>query len=159
VAAVAIALGGVPLAGCGGKSGKDSSGEGAGGEEADQRQAEALAKVPQSDQTAFIQLATVIGALRARAAPVAVGTSRQLGSAAPLRKGRSQVIALRPSDPTLVKARKELLPALTRFSRAPSTGAASRRAARAAIADADRIEAGLRSYAQTRPAIGGLIPD
>ncbi|MDX6616826.1 MAG: hypothetical protein QOD60_1917 [Solirubrobacterales bacterium] len=158
--AVVVTISGFALLpGCGGGSSTDNAEKDAGGEQGQQGQAKALAQVPEADQTAFIQLATVIGVLRARAAPVAVGTSRRLGSAAPLIAGRMKVAALRPQDRDLTRLRDRLLPLLTRFSRAPSSGPASRRAARAAIAEADRIEAGLRHYSQVRPAVGGLIPD
>jgi hypothetical protein len=147
------------LAGCGGESSTDHGQKQESGDQGEEGQAKALAQVPKEDQTAFIQLATVIGVLRARAAPVAVGTSRRLGSAAPLIAGRKQVAALQPKDPDLTRVRDRLLPLLTRFSRAPSSGPASRRAARTAIAEADRIEAGLRHYSQVHAAVGGLIPD
>jgi hypothetical protein len=162
VALAVITAGFAPVAGCGGGSSADNGEQHDGGEQGDQGeegQAKALTQVPKEDQTAFIQLGTVIGALRARAAPVAVGTSARLGSAAPLMAGRAQIAALEPQDPDLTRVRDQLLPVLTRFSRAPRSGPASRRAARAAIAEADRIEAGLRHYAQVRPAVGGLIPD
>jgi hypothetical protein len=151
-----IAAAGAPLTGCGGGSGKDT---GEAGEEGEQQQEKALAKIPEADQTAFIKLATAIGTLRARAAPVAVGKSDHLVSAASLRAARSRIADLKPRDQRLARLRDQLLPVLTRFSRAPTSGSGARRAARGAIADADRIEAGLRSYTQTRPAIGGLIPD
>jgi hypothetical protein len=156
---VVVAAAGPPITGCGGGSHEDNGEGSKQGEEGEQRQAEALDKIPVADQTAFTQLATAIGTLRARAAPVAVGTSQRLASAAPLLTARGQVNSLRPSDPRLSRLRGQLIPVLTRFSRAPTSGAAARRAARAAIADADRIEAGLRRYAQGSPAIGGLIPD
>jgi hypothetical protein len=163
VALVLIVSGFTLPAGCGGGSSTGNAEKPASGDEQDkqgeQEGAKALAQVPKADQTAFIQLATVIGALRARAAPVAVGTSGRLGSAAPLIAGRRQIADLRPQEPDLTRLRDRLLPLLTRFSRAPTSGPESRRAARAAIAEADRIEAGLRHYSQVRPAVGGLIPD
>jgi hypothetical protein len=159
VALVVITSGFTLLAGCGGGSSADNGEKQESGEQGEEGQAKALAQVPKEDQTAFIQLGTVIGVLRARAAPVAVGTSGRLGSAAPLIAGRKQVAALKPQDPDLTRVRDQLLPVLARFSRAPSSGPASRRSARAAIAEADRIEAGLRHYSQVRPAVGGLIPD
>ena len=153
-------------AGCGGESSKESgenaqgeSGEGGSGEEAEGGQAEALGKIPQADRSAFFALATAIGALRARAAPVAVGSSTGLGSAASLRTARAQIAGLRPVDPQLVRVRMQLLPVLVSFADAPRSGAAAKRAAKAAIADADRIEAVLRVYSQRTPAIGGAIPD
>ena len=155
---LALALGAPALAGCGGESQKEG-GEHEAGEEAEQGQADALNKIPEADRTAFFQLATAIGALRARAAPVAVGTSAELSSAAPLRQARRQVARLHPVDPQLLRLREELMPVLARFERAPVSGEAAGRAAKAAIADADRIEAGLRAYSQRTPAIGGAIPD
>ena len=152
--------------GCGGGSGEGTgdhqeagSGEHGGGEEADQASSQALDKIPEADRTAFIQLATSIGTLRARAAPVAVGSSDALGPAAPIVTARAQVSALHPSDPRLVATRVRLIPALTVFAHAPLTGPGARRAARAAIRRADRIERGLQRYSRTQPAIGGVIPD
>lgn len=130
-----------------------------GGEEGDQAQSGALDKIPDSDRTAFIQLATSIGTLRARAAPVAVGQTDTLGPAAPIIAARSQVVALHPSDAGLVSVRRRLVPTLTLFAHAPPTGPPAKRAARAALRRADRLEAGLRRYSRTQPAIGGVIPD
>jgi hypothetical protein len=157
------------VAGCGGSDKQsaerheaesgDQSGEQGGGEEGDQAQSDALDKIPDSDRTAFIQLATSIGTLRARAAPVAVGQTDTLGPAAPIVAARAQVVALHPSDPGLVAVRRRLVPTLALFAHAPLTGPAAKRAARAALRRADRLEAGLRRYSRTQPAIGGVIPD
>ena len=155
---LALAFVGTPLAGCGGGGSQRAAEEGTSAAE-EHGQAKALGRIPAADQTAFIQIATVIGTLRVRAAPVAIGKADRLASAAPLRDGRSQVAALHPDDPRLARLRDQLIPALTRFIRAPTSAAAARRAARGAIADADRIEARLRRYARVQPAIGALIPD
>jgi len=154
---LAAAAAGALIAGCGSTSHTEAGNGGGGGDE--QGQANALSKIPAADQAAFVQIATVIGTLRVRAAPVAIGKADRLASAAPLRDGRSRVAALRPRDPRLMRLRDQLIPALTRFIRAPTSGAAARRAARGAIADADRIEARLRRYARVQPAVGALIPD
>ena len=157
----ALAAGAIALAGCGGShtgGGETDKGGGADRQQ-EQEQSQALDKIPPSDRLAFIQLATSIGTLRARAAPVAVGSSSTLGPAAPVLAARAQVSALHPSDPRLVATRARLIPALSLFARAPLTGPGARRAARAAIARADRIEHGLQRYSRTQPAIGGVIPD
>jgi hypothetical protein len=160
---------GVVAAGCGGGGSDEKKGEHAdaeqpngedeGGEEGEHGQAQALSKIPPADRAAFFGLATAIGALRVRAAPVAVGSSSHLSSAAPLRTASRQVAAFHPEDHQLQGIRAQLVPLLRRFARAPTSGPAARRAARAALADADRIEAGLRSYTKRIPAIGGAIPD
>jgi hypothetical protein len=144
------------LAGCGGS--EKENGE-KGGEEAENAAEQALEKIPQADRSAFIGLATAVGTLRARAAPVAVGTSSRLGPAGPVQAARSHVASLAPSDPRLARVRSELIPTLTRFAHAPRSGPAARLSAKQAIAAADRIEPGLRAYSRTQPAIGGLIPD
>jgi hypothetical protein len=144
------------VAGCGGSDEKNGE---KGGDEPEQAQEEALGKIPAADREAFIELATAIGALRARAAPVVVGASPRLGPAGTVLAARSQVAALQPSDPKLVRIRARLLPLLARFARAPRSGPAARTAAKRAIAAADRIEPGLRAYSRGQPAIGGLIPD
>ncbi len=159
LAAVALVVVGSLLAGCGSGSDHKAGGDGAAGEEAQQRQAEALAKIPEADRTAFFQLATAIGTVRARAAPVVVGSSDHLSGAAPLVAARTQVAGLHPADPDLVRLRDRLVPVLKSFSRASASGPAARRAARQAFSSADRIEAGLRIYARRTPAIGGAIPD
>jgi hypothetical protein len=155
---VVLVLAGLALAGCGGGSDKEN-GERRGGEEVDQAREEALNKIPTADRTAFLQLATAIGALRARAAPVAVGTASRLTRPNGILAASSQVTRLKPTDQELARLRDRLVPVLTRFAKAPISGAASRRAAKAALHHADRIEAGLRSYVQRTPAIGGAIPD
>jgi hypothetical protein len=153
-----------PIAGCGGSGGKSGEQHEAdtgeqGGDRGEGEGSAALDKIPQGDRDAFIQLATAIGTLRARAAPVAVGQVDQLGPAAPIVAARGQVVALHPTDAGLLSVRRRLIPALGRFAEAPLSGLAARRAARVAIASADRIEAGLRRYSRTQPAIGGVIPD
>jgi hypothetical protein len=153
-----LASAALALAGCGGGSDKESTEHG-GGEEADQGQADALNKIPVADRTAFFEIASALGTVRARAAPVAVGTSAQLTSAAPLVAARARVAALRPADQQLVRLRDQTVPLLTSFAHSPASGPAARRAARLAIAGGDRIEAGLRAYTQRVPAIGGAIPD
>src|SRR4051812_28618518 len=125
---LAIVFASLVFAGCGGES-HQGGGESEAGEEAEQGQAEALNKIPEADRTAFFQLATAIGTLRARAAPVAVGSSTQLSSAAPLRAARAQVAQLQPTDQQLAHLRGELLPLLARFADAPESGPAARRAA------------------------------
>jgi hypothetical protein len=147
----------VPLAGCG-SSGKEG-GEPHGAETGEQGGEDALNKIPQSDREAFLRLATSIGTLRARAAPVAIGSADRLGPAAPILAARAQVIALHPAAALLVSVRRRLIPVLSDFAGAPLSGVAARRASRRAIAAADRIEPMLRRYSQSQPAIGGVIPD
>src|SRR3954447_17485446 len=117
---LAIVSASLVFAGCGGASHKEG-GESEAGEEAEQGQAEALNKIPEADRTAFFQLATAIGTLRARAAPVAVGSSTQLSSAAPLHAARAQVAQLQPPDQQLAHLRDELLPLLAHFADAPES--------------------------------------
>src|SRR5205085_4080045 len=58
VVLLGLGLAGALLAGCGGESHRTA--EGATGEATEQGQAKALAKIPASDQTAFVQIATVM---------------------------------------------------------------------------------------------------
>jgi hypothetical protein len=127
------------------------------GEEAEREGARKGPQIPVADQTAFIQLAKGIGLVRLRAAPVIVGKHKRLASAGRLVGGRSQVARLKPRDARLRGLRDQLVGLMARFARARTSQ--SRRAARAAIRGADRIEAGLRAYSRQRPGIGGLIPD
>lgn len=153
-----VAAGVLALAGCGGGSHKENGNQ-EGGNEAEQAQQRALERIPQADRTAFLGLATSIGVVRASAAPVAVGTSSQLSPSGRLLAARSRVAALQPVDPRLIRVRAGLLPLLTSFAHAPASGPAARVAARHAIAVSNRLEAGLRAYTRSEPAIGGVIPD
>jgi hypothetical protein len=155
VVLLALAVG---WGGCGGGKETDKH-EGRGGEEGENGQAKALAKVPVADQVAFTQLAKTIGLVRVRAAPVAVGRSPRLASPAAMLAGKARIAALRPRDRALAALRDRLGIAITRFSRAPTAGPTGRRGARAALADPDRIQAGLRIYAARQPGVGALVPD
>src|SRR5437763_7968847 len=123
---VVLASAALALAGCGGGSEKKESGEHGGGKEADQGQAEALNKIPVADRTAFFEIASALGTVRARAAPVAVGTSSQLRSAAPLLAARTRVAGLRPADRELVRLRDQTARLLATFAHAPTSGPAAR---------------------------------
>ena len=152
----ALATAAMVLSGCGGGS-HESTGDRR-GEEADQAQ-KALERIPEADRAAFLELSTAVGVVRFRAAPVAVGTSARLSPPGPLLAARSRVLALHPADERLVRIRRRLTVVLTRFGHAAVSGPAARVASRRAIAAADRMEAGLRAYSGSQPAIGGLIPD
>jgi hypothetical protein len=59
----------------------------------------------------------------------------------------------------LRRLRVETLQALGRGFRAQRAGTPSRSAARAVLADADRIQQGLKQYSKAKPAIGAIAPE
>jgi hypothetical protein len=162
-AAAAVAL--IVLAGCGGADRKTSTqppakreaaskdrGAGErdrGGEEQDKGGVSAL---PLEDRRAFLQLGAASSNLRSAAALMLVkgfSPHRQRSTMLRLRKN---VALLRPHDAGLRRLRVETLRALVHGIREP-------RAARAMLADANRIRQGLKRYSNSRPAIGAIAPD
>lgn len=117
-----------------------------------------LDKIPTVDRQAFIELATASGTLRAAGAPIALGRTAQRASLQALAVTQPRIAALRPRDPTLRQTRSLLLAALVK-ARGLRQKSPTRADGRRAIRDTDRLNRALRSYAQTHPAVGGLVPD
>jgi hypothetical protein len=118
-----------------------------------------LTRIPVADREAFLELANASGALRAAAAPVALGHAARAPALGALAHARSRVSALRPRDPSLARLQTTLLAALPSAHAFQRPGKPKRQLAQRAIADTDHINTGLRAYAREHPAIGGLVPD
>jgi hypothetical protein len=162
-AAAAVAL--IVLAGCGGGDRKTSTqppakreaaskdrGAGErdhGGEEQDKGGVSAL---PLEDRRAFLQLGAASSNLRSAAALMLVKGFSPPGQRSTMLRLRKNVALLRPHDAGLRRLRVETLRALVNGIREP-------RAARAMLADANRIRQGLKRYSNSRPAIGAIAPD
>ncbi len=136
------------LASCGGGSHVERRAHGV-GEEAARGAAERL---PTANRTAFYQLATVDGLVRARAV---VARTHGPTSISPtgLADAQQRLSILSPADPGLRALRGELAGALTGVIR-KGLGAA-----RAALTVCDRVYIGLLRYQHTHPQVVGLIPD
>jgi hypothetical protein len=161
----ATALAVVALAGCGSGDGKagaprdaqrpsTSSDRGTreadrGGEEQDKGGVSAL---PVEDRRAFLQIGAAASNLRTGGSLVLVKGFAPAGARTTLRRLRRNVLLLKPRDPRLRRLRAETLAALSRGIRAP-------RAARAMLADAGRLQQGLKEYSGSHPAIGTIAPE
>jgi hypothetical protein len=109
-----------------------------------------------ADKTAFTRIQRASGDLRAAAIPVSYGTSG-IVAADRLRADIRRLDATEPQDPLLKRLRRRGLGALRALS-AGGDGESARAAADAAIAEADRIDAGLRRYAASNPAANEIAP-
>jgi hypothetical protein len=171
--AVVLAL--IVLGGCGGGDHKadtprhaqpesaakpDSGAKDRGAEEGGEEQEKGgLADIPVEDRRAFLQIGVASSNLRSGASLVLVkGFARPREKVTLLRLIHG-VGRLRPHDPRLRRLRVETLQALGRGFRAQRGGAPSRSAARAVLADADRIQQGLERYSNAKPAIGAIAPE
>jgi hypothetical protein len=147
-AAFAVAAGSV--AGCGGDS-NDGSGP-------DDRKPPASAEVPPprlpaSDRRAYATIQKASGDLRAAATPIVYGTGGRIASeelSADVRK----LQRLAPRSRLLRNLRDRTLSAV----QSAMGGNATKEIAAAAIAEADRIDDGLRRYAATNPAANEITP-
>jgi hypothetical protein len=85
---------------------------------------------------------------------VTYGSAAKIGSRQ-LNSDFRKVLALSPQSPLLRRLRAQ---ALTAVRSATSPAASVKAAAAAAIAEADRIDAGLRRYAASNPAANEIAP-
>ena len=150
------------LAGCGGtdhtasstgpaqqqSAPKDRGSEGK-GEEQDKGGVQSL---PVEDRRAFLQLGVASSNLGSAASLMLVKGFAPSRERSTLVRLRRSVELLRPPDARLRRLRVETLRALDRAIRAP-------RAARAMLADANRIRQGLKAYSKAKPAIGAIAPE
>jgi hypothetical protein len=105
---------------------------------------------------AFGRIQSASGALRAAAVPVAYGASPQIDSAQ-----LSHVVRrLSGADPQSAQLRRLKAATLAAINavEAASVGAAAKAGATEAIAEADRIDDGLRRYAASHPAANEIQP-
>jgi hypothetical protein len=120
-----------------------------GSEEQDKGGASAL---PLEDRRAFLQLGAASSNLRSAAALMLIKGFSPPGQRSTMLRLRKSVALLRPHDAGLRRLRVETLRALVHGIREPH-------AARAMLADANRIRQGLKRYSNSRPAIGAIAPD
>jgi hypothetical protein len=106
------------------------------------------------DKAAFAAIQRASGVLRASAVPAAYGSATRI-PADRLRAVAREVGATHPRNPLLKRLRETTLGAL---DAAASSGAAPKAVATAAIAEADRIDSGLRRYAASNPAANEIAP-
>jgi hypothetical protein len=151
VAGVAVVAITGPVAGCGGGSddSNDAKRPAPGAEVKPPR-------LPSLDRRAFGRIQSASGALRAAAIPVAYGASEVVDGAA-IGRAKRRVRDTQPRNPQLRELRASTLDALDAFSSA-TQGAAAKAVANEAIAEADRIDAGLRRYAASHPAANEIGP-
>lgn len=155
------------LAGCGGGSPssehRETTREAAappsesqtGGEEQDRGGLESIAA---ADRHAFVQIAIATGDLNTGASVLLVHGIARPQDLRTLRRLVPQVAKLAPRDAGLGALRRELLGALRQAisARAHRPGAQD---ARAMLADAAKLRAGLKRYSGAHPAIGAVAPD
>lgn len=140
-----------PLAGCGGSDDTAKT--------ASQRSPGAEVAPPPlapDDRTAYNEIERSSGSLRAAAVPVAYGSAKRIVVADQLNAAATQLAQARPADRLLRRLRASTLLALRQAASAGARGdATAKRIAKSAIAEADRIDAGLRRYAASHPAANG----
>lgn len=109
-----------------------------------------------ADRLAYAEIDRSSGALRAAAVPVAYGSASRIVVADRLNAAAGALSRARPRNALLARLRASLLAALRRAtSRVALNDAKAKGIARKAIAEADRIDAGLRRYAASHPAANG----
>jgi hypothetical protein len=165
--ALVICVAFIVLGGCGGGDSKKSAVHRettssasapepeAGGEEEERGGLEAIAA---ADRHAFVQIAIATGDLSTGASVLLVHGVARPQDLRTLRRLRPQIAALSPRDARLKALRRELLGALRRGI-AARTGRPTATDARAILADAASIRAGLKRYSTDHPAIGAIAPD
>ncbi|HEY8866087.1 MAG TPA: hypothetical protein VIM22_04080 [Solirubrobacteraceae bacterium] len=153
--ACALALSLLGSAGCGGRSRERDRGEAAGGEQARElrERGDQLKGVPTVDRSAYYEIATAAGLLRARSALVAGGRRVDGRLAAQVHAAGHLVDRTRPRDRALGALRARIAPILRR--RAPPTPAAARRE----LAFVDSLTAALDRFVRGNPGYTALQPD
>jgi hypothetical protein len=115
-------------------------------------------KLAARDSRAFREIQRSSGVLRAAVVPVTFGAAPRVVAAARLNAAAGRVAKLRPRDPLLRRLRASVLDALRTTASEGAQRASAKRAARAAVGEADRIDAGLRRYAASHPAANSIAP-
>jgi hypothetical protein len=157
VAATAIAG---PIAGCGGSgdrngsAGTNSVANGAGGKRPPRSAGVRPPRLARTDKRAYATIQKASGDLRAAATPVTYNPAGRIATKQ-LNADFRKVLALSPGSPLLRRLRVQTL---TAVRSATSHGASAKAVATAAIAEADRIDAGLRRYAASNPAANEIPP-
>jgi hypothetical protein len=113
-------------------------------------------RLPRPDRLAFGRIQSASGALRAAAVPVAYGASPQ-ADASGLSRALRRLSRAEPQNAQLQRLKARTLAAINAVLGA-SRGAPAKAAAIEAIAETDRIDAGLRRYAASHPAANEIQP-
>jgi hypothetical protein len=156
------------LAGCGGSDNKTSTAERqpqqeqankeTGGDPGEEGEKSGLDAIAAADRHAFVQIATATSDLSTGASVLLVHGAVRPQDGRALRQVLPLVADLKPRDRQLRRLRAQLMGDLRRAIRLrsdhPDAGAA-----RAMLADAAAIRAGLKRYSNANPAIGGVAPD
>jgi hypothetical protein len=109
-----------------------------------------------ADRLAYLEIQRSSGALRAAAVPVAYGGASRIVVTDRLNAGALALSRTRPRNVLLARLRASLVAALRRAtSRGALNDGKAKGIAKKAIAEADRIDAGLRRYAALHPAANG----
>ena len=112
--------------------------------------------LPARNRRAYSELQRASGTLRAAAVPVAYGSATRIVVADSLNAAVRQLSRTRPRDASLRRLRQMTLAALRVAASEPAReDATAKGIAKAAIAEADRIDADLRRYAASHPAANG----
>jgi hypothetical protein len=109
-----------------------------------------------ADEKAYPDIQKTSGDLRAAAIPVTYRSAAAIASAQ-LSADVRELRAVKPQDALLRRLRRSALKAVSVAISQPR-GASVKAAAAAAIAEADRIDAGLRRYAASHPAANEIAP-
>jgi hypothetical protein len=159
--AVLVAL--VLLAGCGGDNRPAQSTERHAQQASEESRGEeeekgGLESIAAADRHAFVQIATAAGDLNTGASVLLVHGAARPEDTRALRRLLPLVGGLEPRDPRLRLLRTQVLHDLRRAVRLRAKHPGEQ-AARRMLADAAGIRAGLKRYANAKPAIGGVAPD
>ncbi len=114
-------------------------------------------RLPPSDRKAFKEIQRSAGALRAAVVPVAYG-SAPIVAVRPLDTSARRLKTVDPRDGLLRRLRTRTLKALRTAAAEGSQADKARQTATEAIAEADRVDAGLRQYAASHPAANEVAP-
>jgi hypothetical protein len=115
-------------------------------------------RLVRADRKAFAEIQRSSGALRAAAIPVAYGSAPGIVAPGRLLAAARDVAAIVPRDSLLRRLRRRTIRALRTAASDGGTPEIAKDAANAAIAEADRIDAGLRRYAAAHPAANEIAP-
>jgi hypothetical protein len=115
-------------------------------------------RLPARDSRGYAQLQAAAGALRAAATPVAYGVAPTIVATGSLRAAARRLRRVSPTHPQLRRLRRATLEALDTAAAEGGQEASAKQAAKSAIAEADRIDAGLRSYSASHPAANEIAP-
>ena len=115
-------------------------------------------RLPKRDSRGYAEIQSASGALRAAATPVAYGVAPTIVATGSLRAAARQLRRVSPSHPQLRRLRRDALDALDTAAAEGGERSSAKAVAKSAIAEADRIDAGLRRYSASHPAANEIAP-